>query len=377
MSFTDLINSTPSVWERLKLTNKPIMLYGMGDGATKILKALELINVKVTEIFASDEFVRGHSFCGYKVRKLSELEAEYSDFIIVLGFGSSLPELLERFHTLNKKYELYSPDLPLTEDIVTGKELFTKEYALSQLKNIEKCYSLLADEQSRLVFEDIIRYKISGKIDYLKHCETPREEMFDIITPSKNEVYFDLGAYNGDTVFEYEQNANGCKRIFAVEPDRKNFKKLCKNLQSENQTNTTAIFAPIWSEETILCFDDSSSRNSAIRDNGKREVQTVCVDKLCLGSIPDSVEVFNPDLTPVDNVTYIKMDVEGAEEQAIIGATETIKKYAPKLTISAYHKIGDFINLPLQIHNINPEYKLYLRHHPYVPAWETNLYAII
>lgn len=73
--------------------------------------------------------------------------------------------------------------------------------------------------------------------------------------------------------------------------------------------------------------------------------------------------------------TYLKMDVEGAEREAISGAEQTIRTFAPKLNIAAYHRSEDFFELPLVIHSLCKDYALYLRHHPYVPAWDTNLYA--
>lgn len=380
MDFIKLINQTESVWDRLKNTKKPIMLYGMGDGALKIISALEKIGVSVAEIFASDEFVRGHDFYGHRVRKLSEIKEEYDDFIIVLGFGSSLPDILDRFYALNEKYELYSPDVPLVSDTDFHESLFTKEYALSHIDEIERAYELLNDEQSRLVFTSVLKYKISGKIDFLKECETPREEMFEIIIPRSDEVYIDLGAYNGDTAYEFYEKADSCKKIIAVEGDNKNFKKLCKNLDKSPIPNFTAINAPAWSTQTILHFDDTSSRNSAVRQNGGRDVWSVSVDNIVSGIIPENCTVSstNNDKSGLatDNVTFIKMDVEGAEHEAIKGSEKTIKTFSPKLAISAYHRNEDLFSLILQLHEINPDYSFFLRHHPYVPAWETNLYAI-
>lgn len=84
----------------------------------------------------------------------------------------------------------------------------------------------------------------------------------------------------------------------------------------------------------------------------------------------------------VDNVlngapcTYIKMDVEGSEREAIAGAAATVSRCGPKLNIALYHRVGDIFELPLLIHDISGEYRLYMRHHPYYPAWDTNLYAI-
>ena len=76
------------------------------------------------------------------------------------------------------------------------------------------------------------------------------------------------------------------------------------------------------------------------------------------------------------NVTYLKMDVEGFEREALWGASKTILHYAPKLSVSIYHRNEDIFELPLLVKSLQPNYKLYIRHRLYIPAWDTNLYAI-
>ena len=76
-----------------------------------------------------------------------------------------------------------------------------------------------------------------------------------------------------------------------------------------------------------------------------------------------------------DAATLIKMDVEGAELQALRGAKQTLQKYKPKLLVACYHREEDLFRLPLLIKDLNPEYQLYFRKHPYIPAWEINIFA--
>ena len=76
-----------------------------------------------------------------------------------------------------------------------------------------------------------------------------------------------------------------------------------------------------------------------------------------------------------DPCTLLKMDVEGAEREALAGAAQTIARWKPRLNIACYHRNEDLFALPLQVHALCPDYALYLRHHPYVPAWDVNLYA--
>ena len=75
-------------------------------------------------------------------------------------------------------------------------------------------------------------------------------------------------------------------------------------------------------------------------------------------------------------VTYIKMDVEGAEKEAINGAEKTLENHQPKLNLALYHRSGDIFSIPLQIAKINPAYKFHIRRHPYIPCWDMNLYCI-
>ena len=91
------------VWDRMKKTKKSIALYGMGNGAQMILDVCQQKQIPVAEIFASDEFVRGHSFAGYKVKRLSELEEIYDDLFIVVAFGVHHPQMLFRLQQLSRR----------------------------------------------------------------------------------------------------------------------------------------------------------------------------------------------------------------------------------------------------------------------------------
>ena len=88
-----------------------------------------------------------------------------------------------------------------------------------------------------------------------------------------------------------------------------------------------------------------------------------------------SVEVESIDYFVKEPVTFIKLDVEGAEYQALLGAEHTIASYKPKLAICTYHKLEDIWELPSLIHEMNPEYRFYLRHYSFAEN-ETVLYAM-
>ncbi|MCD8328453.1 MAG: FkbM family methyltransferase [Ruminococcus sp.] len=347
--------SLKSSWERLVLTDKPIYVYGMGDGCIKLMKQFERFGIKIAGIFASDEFVRGHSFLDFKVQKLSEVEAQNDDFVIALAFAAGYKELIEKIDSIAKKHELIVPDTA-----VYGGEPFLKETLESSFDKASVVYEHLSDEKSRSVFKSVVKYKITGDISFLKSCETtPEEAYLNILKPSGDEVYVDLGAYTGDTVKEYLTFAKSYKRIYAVEPNGRNFRKLSEYMSTLDKAE--AVNAAATDTSGKVYFAKGGGRQARIDDKKGVLTDAISVDSLLMGK-------------PVD---FIKYDVEGEEMKALKGSEQTIKNYSPKLCVALYHKLYDMFDLPLEVLRLNPDYKLYIRHYPYYPAWETNLFAKI
>lgn len=355
----EFLQETESVWERLQRETHPIILYGMGDGADKILRVFAEKQIRASGVFASDEFVRGHSFAGFQVKKLSDIVQEFGqDIIIVLSFASQRSELLQRFYALNAQFDLVAPDVP-----VAGEGLFDLEFLHKHAAEFEQAYAWMADEISRQVFADIVSFKISGKIDYLRHCETDKDEIFtSVLKPHTQEHFADLGAYNGDTIRELlSYTGDEYATITALEPDRRNFRKLSKYAEQQlDAERIELVQAGGWNEDTTLTFAAKAGRNSALAGQGT-PTQMRALDSVLDGA----------------PCTMLKLDVEGAEYQALMGAKETIARSRPRLNVACYHRNEDLFVLPRLLKTLCPEYQLYLRHHPYVPAWDVNLYAVV
>lgn len=352
---SEFITERTTSWEYLKNAEVPIFIYGMGDGAVKILKVFDEKGIAAAGFFASDEFVRGHRFMGHLVHSLSQIEEQVEDLIVVLAFGAGYESLYDKINRIAEKHILLAPDVP-----VYGGGLFDLDFCEKNCDKLNRVYELLADDISRRTFADVINYKISGKIEYLNRCTTPKEEIFqNIIDPKKCRTYIDMGAYNGDTVLEFAELTGGSyDKIYAVEPDSRNFRKLTKNTGGLHDVSLHNAAA--WSEDTMLTFSDKSGRQSAIEPfkTGKiKEIQGIMGDSL------------------TDHADYIKMDVEGAEHEAILGVRRSLENGAA-LAAALYHRNDDMFDIPLLVHEINPKLKLYVRHQLYIPAWETNLIAV-
>ena len=343
-----------SVWDSLKNSGKPVVLYGMGDGADKVLKAFEKFNINAYGVMASDEFVRGQSFHGFKVKKLSELESELGDFTVALCFASQLPDVMDTIKRVAERHKTLVPSVP-----VFGDELFDDEFIDNYAESIESAYNMLADEQSRRVYKNVLSFYRTGELPLLDEITTEKDEAFNnILKLGGSEVYVDLGAYNGDTIDEFLGYTNGSyRKIIALEPNAKNFEKLKAHCAEIPKTELWQLGA--YSSNTILEFNNKAGRNSAIADSGVK-TRVVTVDTILCGTA----------------ASYIKADVEGADFDTLLGMKNTLKNCKPKLNFSAYHRFEDIFRLPILINQLNPEYKIYLRHHPYIPAWDTNLYCV-
>ncbi|MDR1754868.1 MAG: FkbM family methyltransferase [Eubacterium sp.] len=355
-----MFTETRTIWEYLKSAEKPIVMYGMGNGAEKILKVLDSYGIRPNAFMASDDFVRGHSFQGFSVNKLSEIEGMYDDFIILVCFGTSRDDIINKIYGLAEKYEVYAPDVP-----VIGDGLFDETYVAKNIKKIVAVREILADDVSKYVFDRLIDFRISGKIEHLQNCTTPLDEALDLfnIRHDSTETFVDLGAYDGDTVAMFlERTKKSFNRIYAVEPDSRNFIKIRRRNYALGSAKFIPINAAVWDEDAEIDFSDLSGRGSrAGRGRRERKITARSVDSICAGCEP----------------TIIKMDVEGCEERALLGASQTINKCLPRLIVSLYHRNADMLELPLLVYRLSGgAYSMYLRHHNYIPAWDTNLYCV-
>lgn len=186
-------------------------------------------------------------------------------------------------------------------------------------------------------------------------------QYFDIFPPVDDEVFVDAGAFDGQTESEIlKWGGSNIKRIYAFEADPANFEQ-CKTYYEEHglTEKVTFIGKGLWKEHAIMRIGNGQrSAGSQISSEGKNEIEVTTLDD----EIGD------------ENITFIKMDIEGAELNALKGAKRTIVKYKPRLAICIYHKPEDIYEIPEYILSIVPEYRFWIRHYA-TDGSETVLYA--
>ncbi len=172
----------------------------------------------------------------------------------------------------------------------------------------------------------------------------------DIFPDNKNDVLVDLGAYLGDSIADYiAVYGEGYKKIYAYEISNETYNQLCANIQAEGWHDVEARHKGAGPRKSKMYVKDNAADLSAnsLEANGDstHEVEIVRVD--------DDV----PEIP-----TFIKMDIEGAEQGALLGCEKMIRKHIPKLAICIYHGYEDSWKIPSMIYDMNPDYKFYIRH---------------
>lgn len=349
-----LLTEKMSSWEKLKNTNEPIIMYGTGNGADKVLDILEEHGIKIHGVTASSTFVRNRVFRGFQVMPISYFEEKYDKCTFIITFGSSIPDVTENIFALSEKHTVLVPCVP-----VIGTEICDEEFLNKNKELIEKAYNLLADDFSKEIYCGYIDFIFGGDLKSLKKITTTEEEAFtNILRLSENETYVDIGAYRGDTVDTFLHYTNEkYKNIICAEPDTKTYNKLITHCETLDKFK--ALNVAVTDIDGTIGFSDAHGRQSAI--GGEKMINSVTLNTLCKG--------FSP--------SYIKIDSEGCENEILYAGKDILKVFSPKMNIAAYHKFSDVFTLPILIKSINPDYKIHLRHHPYIPAWDTLYYCTI
>ncbi|MCI9134007.1 MAG: FkbM family methyltransferase [Lachnospiraceae bacterium] len=175
------------------------------------------------------------------------------------------------------------------------------------------------------------------------------------------EVFIDAGCYDCGTVQKFVEITDGhYKHIYSFEPDKVSYDH-CRNTSRYKQYERfTLLNKGLWSKETNLHFSNEGTQLSRISETASHVIETTSLDQMLEN----------------EHVTIIKMDIEGAELEALRGCENIIRNQKPTLAISIYHKAEDFVDIPAYLLSLVPEYKLYYRHYS-LYKYETILYAMI
>lgn len=244
----------------------------------------------------------------------------------------------------------------------------TKYFNENRLR-IETVKTWLEDDESRLIYQTMIDFRCTQDYRILNKIKEIREDKqyFDneFFVYANGEKLIDGGAYDGDTIdmFNHQMKKRKIKKtsVVAFEPDENNFTRLIKR-------KVKVIKAGLWSSSKDLRFVEGKESFSRLLYDDEFPKSGEKVSIVCVKCIDDVREC--------DDATFIKMDIEGAEQEALKGAEKLITNIKPKLAICIYHSDQDMIEIPEWIHKTVPEYRLWIRQHADTIG-ETVIYAMV
>lgn len=331
--------------------------HGLSNGGY-VRQVLDKMGIEIAGYIAHKKFITTNTFHGKKVLAIENHGLSAANVSVVIGM-----EVFDFAKSELQKYgfrHFYFFDA-CSESLCEG---ISGEFVESNKEAFERTYNLLYDERSRESMEAYLQAKVYHNFAGLARTQDKNVYFNDLFfahsrKDGEGEVMIDCGAYDGDSALAFIKACPKYKKVYALEPDRKNIEALIKNTKNER---VVAVAKGTWSKKEILCFEASGDMATHISSNGEIEIPVDSIDNILLeyGG---------------GQITFIKMDIEGAELEALKGAENTIRKHKPKLGICVYHKKEDLIEIPQYLDSLKLGYRFYLRNMNAIPT-DLVLYAL-
>lgn len=359
--------------EELKPFHDNVLLYGAGSSGIAFLYDLRKIGVEPSFFVDGNPQKKGERCEGIEVITPSDIKERVSaDFLIIVCINTDGKRYCKSFdkalrtgghHAVYDKlrkagckniidYTFFRRCFQIFKDEkYNAPSCSDVDLMVKHTKEIAQVYDDLEDDYSRTVFERIVRFRLLD--DSIEIPTLPQENQYfenEIYQPKDDAVFVDCGAYNGNSFKTFLLN-NGSEfsAYYGFEPDPENFKRLTeykKTLPMDLQEKMIIMNNSVWRDQNGARLYSLGGPGSFIaNDIGTFETRTISIDEVVSGR----------------RVTYIKMNIEGSEKEALEGAKETIQKNKPGLAIAGYHRTDDLWEIPIKIKAYREDYQLYLR----------------
>lgn len=332
---------------------KNLYVFGGGDRAVYLFDFLQKRGVSLKGFLLNESYLeKGLRVSAEKYKdiitsfekKLQEKES----FSIVLGLPQSVLNM-KMFDTAEVS-GVYTLACGVTSDYLIDATVYA-----SYADELDWLYSIVEDDYSREILYANLVGRLTGRDVEFKPSAWSDPEYFmpDLMQWHEWECLMDGGAYVGDTVEEFMRKMDKGVldyKVYAWEPDEKNYKVLLQKFGDTD--NVIPICKGMYSINDKLSFTSSGDERSCISNNGNIEIEVGTIDEVAQNT----------------KVTFIKMDIEGSELEALKGARHQIVNNTPQIAVCLYHKQEDMWTIPQYIYSLNKSYKFYLRTHSNMPT---------
>jgi len=347
---------------------REVYLYGAGTTGQDVIRLLNGKGINVLAVLDSKSALQ--SLDGIPVLRPNDgrfSESERGQALVVMGIFNAfvpMPRLLTELYAMGWKNITGFLELHRYNSDALGDRywLTTPMYYQRTSSLWQDAKGIWDDEESRGLYESILKFRFTGNYDDAPvpnsdtqycPCNLPRW--------NSKLRFIDCGAFDGDTLEGIGREGYSFDAVAVFEPDAANLRKLAGRILELAPSASPAILWPcgVFSGITQLRFASGKGAGSSINRGGETVVQCISID--------EALSDFKPNL--------IKMDIEGAELDALLGARKTIEKHRPSLAICVYHHPAHLWQIPNLIKSWNLDYKLYLRAHCY-NGFDVVMYAV-
>ena len=354
MQIVERENEFVKLMEKTSGNGGKIYLLGAGILGSIIKKRAALSGVIIEAFLVSKKYFReGNLIDGIPVLCLEDM-AKKNAFskrdLMIVAFCGCDNSLINRYRNSLTVYN-GDPFSLWAVDLANGGKALDYEFLTSHKEEYEILFRELADDRSRTCMEAYLNQKISGKLSYLNKVYDDGEYCDNqIVDFNKIEGFVDCGAFDGDSYLDFREayQMNTGKEYegtaYLLEPDADNYQKMVLNCP-QAAGNIKFLQCGAWNKQDKLFFDSVGTMGSKITESGIASIDVNSIDNIVEGT----------------KVDFIKMDIEGAELNALKGAKKTIETYRPILAVCVYHKRDDLLTIPTFIRSIYPGYKFYIR----------------
>lgn len=324
-----------------------VYVFAAHRNAIKCVRYCQQLGIELVAFVDNDISKQGSEFYG---RPVLPLGAVPRDAVMINASGRYCVQINEQLRQQGYAWGIDLMELLFLYDLPFQAEDRFRAYISELVEHrlsVVSLYMLLADERSRAVLDGLTLFRLNLDSSIAGRQASPYVQEFfaeDVLNFGTDEVFVDGGAFDGDSFLRFASMAPGFRKAYLFEPDSEICRRAEKTIGGDQRVAICNY--GLWSSTRELRFSSTGGMDGAISEEGEIRVPVVSVD--------DFVS---------DTVTHIKLDVEGAEEEALRGASRTIGGSRPRMAIALYHRAADLWRLPAQIEALGGRYAYSIRHY--------------
>ncbi len=328
------------------LNNLQNNIYILGSNKYGISMGNWLTSIGKNVIGYVDDFTDKKEFNGLPVvRSLADFNSAVIINCVIEGQSVNVKKLIDKTNA-EKSIDYFSlqfafPESLLAIDYTKGTDDILKLFA-----RYNAIYHKLSDDISKKEFEAVLNFRLNRDISFMKGFSFKLQDQYfeDFILMPAKSIFVDGGGFDGSTSLAFARHYPDYSSIFYFEPTTKSMEISTETLK--NTRDVSFYQKGLWKSSETLRFNSELGNSSHITEIGGDVIEVVAID--------DVVD---------KKVDFIKLDIEGAEKEALEGSKKIISKYRPVIAVCVYHNQNDFIQIPEYLLTLVPDYKIYFRHY--------------